>query len=103
MSEERSILDTTLDLFSEVFLQFCQVHNLAAITVAADKYGSFVWEAGRRDDLNRYITLALTPLSDTSRGGFHSEVIIGADNDSFYVRRTAFEWYAAAKPFDIRE
>ena len=79
-TEVRELLAST----SQTFQTACKRLGLQTITLAIDKYGSYVWEAGKRGSLNRYVTLSLTPLGNTSKC-WAIEMLYGADDDTSYV------------------
>jgi hypothetical protein len=42
------------------FEDFCHFNNLESLASAANRHGSIVWEAGRHEDLNRFIMMGMT-------------------------------------------
>lgn len=89
---KRAASDAFLREVTELFVAYCRDSQLAVITTEADKYGSLVWECGRSDGLNRYLTLACTVEesgpSDSVPVDF--EIIIAADNGKRYTRSTVY-------------
>jgi hypothetical protein len=83
---ERRYYQATTSLFEEV----CREHNLTVFTLAADRHGSIVWEAGEVHDGDRYVTAAITPLDDVpdqSAPTYSVEVWAAAANERSYNRQ----------------
>jgi hypothetical protein len=61
-------LEQVLDFCADEFAAFCVKAALPVPDGPVDKYGSYVFETGAFvHGLNRYITLAVTPLTDARR------------------------------------
>jgi hypothetical protein len=66
--------------------------GLSIVSENVDRHGSLIWEAGRRDDLNRYLTFALTEIGRDSSEPVIAELWIGADNGNRYARKLVQSW-----------
>ena len=111
VSEERA---GTASLWSitNVFLQFARDHDLTVLASAADKHGSYVWEAAWQDDLTRYLTFSVTflgtkvpkrqrllPDDDGKMAALPAlyypcafDVWVGADDGERYTGRVVSAW-----------
>src|SRR5205085_9414272 len=56
--------DADFERVTALFREFGEQESLTLGTLGADQYGTYVWKAGARDTLNRYITVAVTPIAD---------------------------------------
>lgn len=90
--KNRSPEELMLDSIGEAFDVFCKRTGLRVMTRGADKHGSLVWEAGASDELNRYLTLALTEHGRRDRPFYQAELWIGADNNIRYARSLNKSW-----------
>ena len=66
------------DYIGEKFYSDCSRYGFVVTARGIDRHGSLVWEAGRRDSLNRYVTLGITALPDTPN--FVEEIRTALDN-----------------------
>lgn len=76
------------DQVTDAFLEFCGSRDIVVMTTAIDKYGSLVWEGGKRDTLNRYITLSFTPAGNDDVL-YDMATSTGADNGVRYARASS--------------
>ena len=77
-------------IITPVFELVCRSQGYVAMATAADRHGSLVWEAGREDTLNRYITYGITLLPaphDLKLPHYAAEMWVGADNHERFTRR----------------
>lgn len=93
--------------FTNLFITHAREHHFTVLTKAADRHGSYVWEAGRHEGLNRFVLLGLTlipasqleewvemPGNHVAAGmlmpdalPFAGELSIGADDGHRFTRR----------------
>lgn len=81
-----------IESFTRDFADFCSAYALFSLTAGVDRHGSFVWEAGTTDILNRYLTLSATPVL-VPEPGYLCEISIGADDNTRYLSIEVREWF----------
>src|SRR5712692_5774419 len=84
--------DVDFERITVLFREFCEQHALSVMTFGGDMHGVYVWRAGARVTLNRYLTVAVTPVLEDELQTNGYAIMIGADNGERFVSRTLFEW-----------
>ncbi|MGI8550202.1 MAG: hypothetical protein ACR2PL_05280 [Dehalococcoidia bacterium] len=87
---DTSFQEKLLQGFTQVFDGTCKALNVPVMTTAIDKHGSYVWEAGSTDILNRYIALSATPVLEP-RPEYLCEITVGADDNERFVHRNTWQ------------
>lgn len=82
-----------IEMFTDSFTFFCKSASVPFNTLGADRHGSYVWEAGVTDSLNRYLTLSATPVLEPE-AGYLCEISIGADDNERYDTRVFWSRFA---------
>jgi hypothetical protein len=76
---------------SRIFAEFCQQNGLAVTVSAAEKEGSFVWEAAADvEGLTRAITFSLTPVEPWPC--YSVSVALAAENARAFAHHVFEQW-----------
>jgi len=76
---------------SRIFAEFCQRKSLTVLCSAADKHGSWTWEAAAElDDLIRSIMFGLTPVDPWPT--YRVSVTVQTENDAAFTRHVQENW-----------
>ena len=70
----------------KVFSEFCGRNELTILSVAADRYDSWEWSALKQDDVNRFLSLLLTPKPN-KRASINAHIVAEAESDEKVARR----------------
>jgi hypothetical protein len=81
---------------SSIFETASLQYGFKPIVTGADRHGSFVWEATRRDELARTITVSFTPHNDTVL----AQGWATASDGSRFARKSSKAWFVSESAFD---
>jgi hypothetical protein len=71
-----------LEAVTSVFEKFCLMKELQILAKAADKHGSWEWAAVNQDDINRYVSVALTEAAEALGGPRFYSVEVWAEAEA---------------------
>lgn len=95
MAAEQRDLETVKERVTEIFFDFCKKHGETPFSVAADYYGSLIWQLLWNDDLKRSLRVSATRDSN-DESAIDIGIDIGAGDDLEFRTEQIADWIMRA-------